>query len=60
MLLEQKHAREREVLEASFEAEEAEHIAEISKKISEEHRDAIVESNRKQIAIVRRFASVYL
>ena len=48
-----KHEKERELLEATFEVQEQEHLAELQKKISEEHKDALIENNRKQIAYVR-------
>ena len=47
-----KHAKEKELLETSFEVEEQEHLAEIKKRMCEEHRDALIENHRKQIAEV--------
>lgn len=48
--LSQKHEKERELLETSFEVEEQEHLAEIKKRIREEQRDALIETHRQQIA----------
>ena len=47
-----KHEKEKELLETSFEVEEQEHLAEIKKRTREEHRDALIENHRKQIAKV--------
>ena len=47
-----KHEKERELVDTTFEVEEQEHLAELNKKISEEHRESLVENHRKQIAMV--------
>lgn len=44
--LQKKHDRERELVDAMFDAEEAEQKAEISKKLEEEHKDAIRHAHR--------------
>lgn len=41
-----KHEQEVAALEASFEAEEARHTAEIVKKLNEEHMDNVQQANR--------------
>ena len=44
--LQKKQEREREALEAMFDAEEAEQAAEIGKKLNEEHKHAIRQAHR--------------
>ena len=47
-----KHEKEKELLETLFDVEEQEHLAELKKRTREEHRDALIENHRNQIAKV--------
>ena len=44
--LQKKHDRENEVMEATFEAEEAEYNAEIAKALNDEHKDNLRHAHR--------------
>ena len=53
-----QHEQEAAALEASFEAEEARHTAEIVKKLNEEHMDNVQQAHRALLEKVRLFDTI--
>lgn len=53
-----QHEQETAALEASFEAEESRHTAEIVKKLNEEHMDNVQQAHRALLEKVRLFETI--